>query len=371
MPKQVKYGLDGFTVRRRTSAGVSVENKSGRAKPAVPKQFLKPSAAGGLQRSTEPVAHDRLPRPQPDYAGNAPHRLAASTKQSVSRSEIDQSLQSVDADPKKGKKHGKRGDKKGIFRRGRGKKRWIAVAVGAILLGIIGYFVIKFILTSQNIFSGNIFDLLGSGAQLKKDENGRTNILVFGTSEDDEGHAGAELTDSIMVISLHQENNTAAMISVPRDLWVDYGTACSSGYAGKINVVYACAAEDNGETAGAQALQKKVGEVFGLDVQYYTKVNYTVVRDLTSALGGVTVNIESDDPRGIYDVYTKLRYPNGPVTLQGEEALAFVRARGGGGGYGFEGSNFAREKNQQQMIVGIRNKALNVGTLSNPRRCRP
>ena len=78
------------------------------------------------------------------------------------------------------------------------------------------------------------------------------------------------------------------------------------------------------------------------------------------------MNIKSTDPRGIYDYNTKIKLPNGPATLQGEQALAFVRARGDGGGYGFDGSNFAREQNQQTMIIAIRDKALSVGTLTNP-----
>lgn len=362
MPRQhQQYSVDGFTLRRRSSPNVSNESKSGLTKPAVPGQFLRPTTAG-LTRHGE-SAPDTLPRPQlttpKEEVGSG--LQASSEKGALRRSDIDQSLRDVDTEPQKDTKRGKK-----KFRRARVKKRWIALGIGLILLAVAGYFVVKFILASSNIFSGNVFDLLGSGAQLKQDSNGRTNILVFGTSEDDAGHAGAELTDSIMVLSLDQTKKTAAMVSMPRDLWVDYGKACASGYSGKINVVYMCGATNGDVTAGAQALQEKVGEVFGLDVQYFAKVNYTVVRELTTALGGVTVTVESSDSRGIYDVNTKLRLPNGPATLQGEQALAFVRARGDGGGYGFEGSNFAREKNQQKMIVAIRDKALSLGTLSNP-----
>lgn len=367
--QQQKYGLDGFTLRRRSSETISRENKSGLARPALPNQFLRPSGAA-LARSEETAPTDRLPRPQLNQSDVSPHRLQANQapKPTLSRFEIDESLRSVDEEVTTGKKS--RGDKtKKPFRKVSGrkiKKKWIFLAIGLIILGFIGYFVIKFILAGSNIFSGNLFDLFGSGVELKKDQNGRSNILIFGTSEDDSGHAGAELTDSIMVLSIDQAKKTAAMISMPRDFWVDYNKACISGYSGKINVVYMCNAEDGNVAAGSKALQEKVGEVFGMDIQYYTKINYTVVRELTSALGGVTVNIESSDPRGIYDYNTRLRLPNGPATLQGEQALAFVRARGDGGGYGFDGSNFAREQNQQKMIIALRDKSLSAGTLANP-----
>jgi LCP family protein required for cell wall assembly len=212
-----------------------------------------------------------------------------------------------------------------------------------------------------------------AGQALKEDKYGRTNILVFGTSEDDAGHSGAALTDSMMVISLDQDKKVASMVSMPRDLWVKYDTDCEFGYEGKINVVYECAGAVDGDlnnidvATGAQALQNKIGEVFGMDVQYYVKVNYSVVRDVTTALDGVTVNVEAaGDSEGIYDSNTKLKLPNGPATLKGEEALAFVRARGeGAGSYGLNG-NFSREVNQQKMVVAIRDKALSAGTLSNP-----
>ena len=153
----------------------------------------------------------------------------------------------------------------------------IAIWLAVILLVVgVGYFITRLVLSAGRVFSGNIFDLLGSNVALKEDENGRTNILIFGTSDDDPGHDGADLTDSIMVLSLDQDKKTAAMVSMPRDMWVDYGQACVSGYSGKINVVYMCGAGNGDEAAGAAKLQAVVGEVFGLNLQYYVKVNYTV-----------------------------------------------------------------------------------------------
>jgi LCP family protein required for cell wall assembly len=245
----------------------------------------------------------------------------------------------------------------------------------ALLFG--AYFGIKIFMTSSKLFSGNIFDLLGAGATLKADEYGRTNILVFGTSEDDPGHAnaGADLTDSIMVISIDQKAKNAVMISVPRDLWVEYGESCMSGDEGKINVVYECGADGAGEREGAEKLMGIVGDVFNLDIQYYSHVNYTVVRDTVNAVGGVTVDIDSDDPRGILDrnfdwackykcYYVK--WPNGPAKLNGDQALALARARNAAGGYGLGGGNFDREQYQQKIIIALKDKAASAGTLANP-----
>jgi LCP family protein required for cell wall assembly len=167
------------------------------------------------------------------------------------------------------------------------------------------------------------------------------------------------------------------MLSIPRDLWVEYNDGCSA-YQGKINEVYDCGSQQGtDEPAGAAALQAKLGEVTGLDIQYYVHLNFTAVTQAVDAVGGVEVVIESDDPRGIFDDnfdwkcnYTcnYVKYANGPTgIMDGEHALALARARGASGNtYGLPNANFDREKNQQKIIKSLREKALSAGTLTNP-----
>lgn len=260
----------------------------------------------------------------------------------------------------------------------RKKLKKIGLACGILLLVGVGAFLgnILYNLNKTGI-KGNLLGLLDKGIPLKEDANGRTNILLFGNSEDSQAHlangAGTDLTDSIMVVSLDQDNHNAVMFSIPRDLWVKYGTACLSGYEGRINVVYECHKQDGGQPAGAKGLEEKVGEVFGLDMHYYIQVNYTALKEAVNAVGGITVQIESDDPRGIYDPNFNwqcgnkcqmVKYPNGPAQLDGEHALALARARGAAGGYGLGGANFDREKYQQKIILALKDKALSTGTLA-------
>lgn len=253
-------------------------------------------------------------------------------------------------------------------------KRFILlVLLIAMLVG--GYVGVKVLLASTGIFKGNPFDIF-LNQPLKQDENGRTNILIFGTSEDDPDHPGGDLTDSLMVLTLNQEQKDAYMISIPRDLFVKYGAACPEGFQGKINSMYGCFAEGGAkEEEGATALKKKIGEILGLDIQYYAHLNYTVVKDAVDAVGGVDIKIESEDPRGILDrnfdwkcnfkcYYVK--YANGEVAhLDGEHALALARARNAAGGYGLPAGNFDREKNQQKIMKALREKAVSAGTLTN------
>lgn len=293
----------------------------------------------------------------------------------VSRSEIDDSLNEIDAPERDTRGRIKKTPEQKARRKKIIKRTVIALIV--LILAVGGYVGVKALIAGSKALQGNIFDFVQK-APLKKDENGRSNILVFGTSEDDEGgdHPGGNLTDSIMVVSVNQEKKDAYMISMPRDMWVKLDNACDVGYESKINAVYMCASEDGkNEAAGAAALQKKVGEIFGMDLQYYVHVNNTVVRDAVDAVGGITVKIETEDPRGIYDPNfdwqcnhrcNMVKYTNGEVAqMDGAHALAFARARNAQGGYGLPNGNFDREKNQQKVVRALQDKAISAGTLTN------
>jgi anionic cell wall polymer biosynthesis LytR-Cps2A-Psr (LCP) family protein len=175
---------------------------------------------------------------------------------------------------------------------------------------------------------------------------------------------------------------------VPRDLWVDYGQACTSGYQGKINVTYICNANTDSkgkpqnEAAGQTAFRTQVGNIFGIDLQYSVHINYTVLQKAVDAVGGITVNIDSPDPRGILDrnfdwncpggrpqSCYNVKYPNGPANLDGLHALYLARARGDdpqGRTYGLGNANFDREKYQQKILIALKEKATSAGTLANP-----
>jgi LCP family protein required for cell wall assembly len=273
--------------------------------------------------------------------------------------------------------------------------KWSVILI--LILGVVlgGWFGYKTLKASGNIFKGNILDVF-QHVPLKQDANGRTNILILGTSEDDPGHQGASLTDSMMILSVDQNKKNAYMMSIPRDLWVKYGTACDAGYEGKINSYYSCEGGGSGTVDQDRAALTKtgdfIGKIVGLDIQYGVNVNYTVMRDLVNAVGGITVTIESRDPQGQMDSNFDWKcgvgdrkvtraevlqrcppnghyidYPNGPVHLDAEHALYLAQARGDSAPtYGFEQSNFDREKNQQKIIKAIREKALSGGILANP-----
>lgn len=300
----------------------------------------------------------------------------------LGRGDIDDSLREIDQtipEHEKKSRRQRRKDNKLSKPKSKAKRivKWSLLALLVIALAAGAYLVYNLINNSGKVLQGNIFDIV-KNEPLKEDENGRSNFIIFGTAEDDEGgeHGGANLTDSIMILSLNQTKNDAYMISLPRDLWVEYQEQCTVGDYGKINAVYFCASDDGSdEAAGAAALQAKAGEILGLDIQYYVHLNFTAVTQAVDAVGGVDVTIDSTDDRGIldrnfdwkcnYQCYY-VNYKQGQqVHLDGEHALALARARNAAGGYGV-GDNFGRERNQQLIIKAMREKALSAGTLANP-----
>ncbi len=299
---------------------------------------------------------------------SSPRQLHQATGEGL-KTDIAQSLQSIDNEAEEAPKRRRR-----LFRRKQDKKpqsrrRKIIKRVAIVLLVIAllagGYFGWKFLHTSGKILSGNFLGMF-QHQRLKEDENGRTNILIFGTSgwsmEGDDWD-GAMLTDSIMVASVDQDENDVYTVSLPRDLYVGTCTA-----TGKLNEVYWCAQQAGKSDEDAAAEFKKVaGEILGLDVQYYVHANWKAMVQGVDAVGGVDIKIEGTSGEGIYDVATNIRYKEGEIAhLNGERALALARARGSAGGYGLDGSNFAREMNQQKLLAALQKKATSASTLANP-----
>jgi LCP family protein required for cell wall assembly len=198
--------------------------------------------------------------------------------------------------------------------------------------------------------------------------NGRINILLAGYSADDPGHQGADLTDSIMIISIDPTTKSADLISVPRDLYVNIP---GFGYD-KINAAYEDGeSEDYNSTgysdSGMALLGATISQDFGVQFNYDALLNYQAVEEAVNDVGGVTITINSPDPRGLYDPNTDVNLPNGKVTLTGLEALNLTRARGDGyGSYGFPDADFDRTEHQQQILDALKDKASSTSVITNP-----
>lgn len=232
----------------------------------------------------------------------------------------------------------------------------------------------KFIYNAHKLFGGSVLSIFTS-SKLKGEDNGRVNILLAGNSADDKGHQGGTLTDSIMLLSIDTRNHQAFMMSVPRDLYV---SVPGHGHQ-KINAVYPDGnssrfSQDGYPNGGMGLLEKTISQDFGIPIDYYALIDYNAFKQAVDAVGGIDINIQSSDKRGLYDpdidyathkVLVKLT--NGQHHLNGEQALDLARARGDAyGSYGFPQSDFDRTAHQRQMLLALKSKAVSAGVITNP-----
>ena len=318
-------------------------------KEIVPDESLEIEITDDTTTTTTTDTIDSPSQPSDDFL--SPVQAFESATDSTDEPEDKKSSKKAKKDKKEKKKPGK-------------ARRIITTILLLIVLIIIGL-VIWIIVWGNDIIAkitggqGNVFDLLtfvdDTYEPLKTDANGRTNILAYGTSgynmQGDEGegvHAGAALTDSIMMISLNQETGDIAMLSLPRDLKAS--PTCTA--TGKINEVYWCNnIYDDDEAAGASALMAEVGYILGVDFQYYAHLNWGSLLYIVDTLGGIEVTLDED----IFDYgWTDAVYEAGVTyTINGEQALGLARAR-----HGTYGGDFSRGASQQKILVGIKDKLL-------------
>lgn len=203
--------------------------------------------------------------------------------------------------------------------------------------------------------------ILSDDRSIKGQTEDRINILLFGIGG--EGHDGAYLTDTIIIASIKPSTKQLSLISVPRDMIVPI----PGGYGyRKIN-----SADSYGEEIqkghGAEFAARVVEQVFAMPIHYYVRVDFKAFKEIIDRVGGVDVYIDRDFtdiefPTDNYK-YRTISFKKGLQTLHGQDALDFARSRHGNNS---EGSDFARARRQQKIILALKDKLLSVNTIFNP-----
>lgn len=245
-------------------------------------------------------------------------------------------------------------------------KRGVVVVLALIFIGA-GYFGLKLYQTERHLFrGGGKAPALAANVdinQLKGEGDGRVNVLLLGVGGP--GHAGPDLTDTVLLMSIDPINHNAALLSIPRDLCIKM--PCSGNQ--KINAVYALAKESSKskklagqEQDGLNALDNALEPVLGIPIHYHAVIDFSAFKQAVDAVGGVTFNV----PETLYDPtiawenhgnsYIALK---GTQTMHGQQALLYARSRE-------TSSDFARGQRQRQLIVALKDKAFSAGTFSNP-----
>jgi LCP family protein required for cell wall assembly len=147
--------------------------------------------------------------------------------------------------------------------------------------------------------------VVGSDTRSGIDQAGTDN---FGGTKEVQG----QRSDTIIVLRVDPKNERAAMLSIPRDLYVPIAGTTRSF---RINSAF---------EAGADRLIATVNQNLGIPIDHYVQVDFNGLRGIVGAVGGVQIY----SPAKARDKVTGLNIPNpGCVTLDGNQALAYVRSR--------------------------------------------
>ncbi len=191
-------------------------------------------------------------------------------------------------------------------------------------------------------------------APIPWDGASRVTILVMGLDYRDwEKGDGPSRTDTMILFSLDPSSRTVGMLSIPRDLWVNIP---GFDYA-KINTAYFLGEGYQAPGGGPGLAVKTVEQFLGMPINYYAQIDFSAFEDFIDELGGVEINVPEQidvDPIGPANTVT---LKPGVQLLDGPTALAYARNRD------TAGSDFDRAQRQQQVIMAIRDRILNMNML--------
>lgn len=206
-----------------------------------------------------------------------------------------------------------------------------------------------------------VFD---DGTRLESSDN-RTNILMLGIGGGT--HEGADLTDTMMVLSLDNAKRTMAFISIPRDIWSDT-------LKDRVNSAYHYG--ELKKKGGGLLLAKVIAEdIIGMPIHYAVVIDFSGFENVIDEVGGIDVNVPTaftdtqypkpgmeqstcpGDPTNAC-VYETVHFDAGLQHMDGARALIYARSRHAEGD---EGSDFARSRRQQEIMVALKNKIVHPG----------
>jgi len=253
-------------------------------------------------------------------------------------------------------------------------------------------FVYLMIFLSMVLVGGGISKLFKSEPKILLDPSGKTimptstptpktkyGILLMGGGGP--GHSGGELSDTMLVSEVDIQKRQITLVNVPRDSWVEIiNKQTGNPEQRKVNHAY--------YLGGGEEAKKWAETITGVDIDYYTWVDFGGFVALVDMLGGLEIDVPTSFVDELYPIsgkenepcgktedeiklvtatlsgtlvdrefmcrYERLEFVQGRVTMDGATTLKFVRSRHAPVG----GGDFARAQRQQAVIEAIRRKLL-------------
>ena len=230
----------------------------------------------------------------------------------------------------------------------------ILIAIIAILAGVlIGYGYSKLTQINHDDIDLNQVEV-NEGVQAAK---GYKNILLLGVDSRSNEYTNT-LSDSIMVVSINQDTNKVKIASIYRDSYLKVGNKFD-----KITHAFGY--------GGAAASLSAINTNLDLDIKEYVAINFEVVVDVVDAVGGIELELTSEEVKYINKYIKEINNVTGhksaqitkagTYTLDGVQALAYARIRYTSGG------DYKRTERQREVLnlAFAKVKKMNIGQLNN------
>lgn len=232
---------------------------------------------------------------------------------------------------------------------------------GSLYFGYMFIVNTKFILTSLGQRLDLPMPIVGSSESGPKwDGKERVNILLLGLDRRLDEEDQPTRSDTMLVVTVDPESKSVGMLGIPRDLWVPIPLNDKEVIQGKINTAHFYGDYYKVDGGGPALAKKTVQYNLGIRIHYYARVDFEGFEKVVDTLGGITVDVDTplkdnEYPTPYYG-YRRVFVPMGLQHMDGETALQFARSR-------HQDSDFGRSKRQQKVLLGIRERALQLNLL--------
>jgi LCP family protein required for cell wall assembly len=217
---------------------------------------------------------------------------------------------------------------------------------------------------------GSVWSIVTTNDTKLKSTDGRTNILLLGIG--DPSHDGPNLSDTIILVSIDINTYDVALISIPRDVWIP-------SLKEKINSAYAVG-ETKQKGGGFILVKASASEILNVPIHYAARINFSGFKKAIDLVGGIDINVENTFDDFEYPIdgkendlcnndpeykcrYEHLHFDRGMQHMDGQTALKFVRSRHA---EGIEGTDFARSKRQQKVLLALKEKIVSPEIMFSP-----
>ena len=178
-------------------------------------------------------------------------------------------------------------------------------------------------------------------------------IYVSGISSDDGEDtklASKALSDVNILAVINPETKQVLLVTTPRDSYIKISN--SSGVTGYDKLAHA---GSYGVDKSIEALEN----LYGINIDYYVKINFAGSQAVIDALGGIPIESEIEFTNGWEAAPVSYHFVQGANECDGEKAIAFARER-----KAFAAGDFQRGRNQTAVIKGIIQKATSPAILT-------